>query len=181
MSPQRLSIAALAVIAFTSAPASRAQSNAQQPAPPPAAASSTATPPADSKPAAKAPAPKKVWTNEDMGNLTGPTYEAKPNQNSRQNSYRPQSYSGSANADYYRNQINALKSKIADIDAKLDNYEALAHGEAPGQGEKQTGVRITDSRYDIQALVAQKQKLQSQISDLEDQARHAGVEPGQLR
>ncbi len=116
-----------------------------------------------------------------MNSLTGPTYEADPNHNSRQNSYRPQSYTGSANADYYRNQINALKSKIADIDAKLDNYEALAHGEAPGQGEKQTGVRITDSRYDIQALVAQKQKLQSQISDLEDQARHAGVEPGQLR
>ncbi len=116
-----------------------------------------------------------------MGNLTGPTYDGKPNRGSRQNSYHPQSYSGSPNGDYYRNQINSLKAKIADIDRKLDNYEALAHGEAPGQGEKQTGVRITDSRADIQALVAQKQKLQAQISDLEDQARHAGVEPGQLR
>jgi hypothetical protein len=181
MSPQSLSIALLATIAFTFAPASRAQSTGQQPAPPPAAPASTATPPADSKPAAKAPAPKKVWTNEDMGNLTGPTYDAKPSANSRRNSYHPEYNSASANATYYRNQINTLKSKIEDIDRKLGNYEALSHGEAPGQGEKQTGVRITDSNADIQELLAQKQKLQSQISELEDQARHAGVEPGQLR
>jgi len=131
-------------------------------------------------PLATAPA-KKVWTNEDMGSLTGPTYDAKPNRASKQNSYHPQSTSGSPNGSYYRNQINSLKSKIDDIDRKLDNYEALAHGEAPSQGEKQTGVRISDSRADVQDLLAQKQKLQAQISDLEDQARHAGVEPGQLR
>ena len=116
-----------------------------------------------------------------MGSLTGPTYDANPNQNTRRNSYHPENYSPAANATYYRNQINSLKSKIDDIDRKLGNYEALSHGEAPGQGEKQTGVRITDSNADIQDLLAQKQKLQSQISDLEDQARHAGVEPGQLR
>src|SRR5271156_2298330 len=183
MSPQRLSIAVLAVLLFTFPPASRAQSTGQQatPAPASAAASGAATPSGDSKPPAKAPAAKKVWTNEDMGSLTGPTYDAKPNRGSRQNSYRPQSSSGSPNGDYYRNQINSLRSKIADIDQKLDNYEALAHGEAPGQGEKQTGVRITDNRADIQALAAQKQKLQAQISEVEDQARHAGVDPGQLR
>ena len=116
-----------------------------------------------------------------MGNLTGPTYDAKPNRGSRPNGYRPQSTSGSPNGTYYRNQINSLKSKIDDIDRKLGNYEALTHGEAPGQGEKQTGVRISDSRADVQDLLAQKQKLQAQISELEDQARHAGVEPGQLR
>jgi len=183
MSPQRLSIAVLAVLLFTFPPASRAQNTGQQPAPAPASApaAGAATPSGDSKPPAKAPAAKKVWTNDDMGNLTGPTYDAKPNRGSRQNSYRPQNYSGSPNGDYYRNQINSLKAKIADIDRKLDNYEALAHGEAPGQGEKQTGVRIADSRADIQALAAQKQKLQAQISEVEDQARHAGVEPGQLR
>jgi hypothetical protein len=183
MSPQRLYIAVLAVFLFTFSPASHAQNSGQQPAHAPASAPapSAPTPPSDSKPPAKAPAAKKVWTNDDMGNLTGPTYDSKPNGGSQQNSYRPQSYSGSPNGDYYRNQINSLKAKIAAIDQKLDNYEALAHGESPGQGEKQTGVRITDSRADIQALVAQKQKLQTQISELEDQARHAGVEPGQLR
>jgi uncharacterized protein involved in exopolysaccharide biosynthesis len=117
-----------------------------------------------------------------MSSLTGPTYDATPNPSSSwPHSTRPRSYSGSANADYYRSQINSLRSRIADIDRKIDNYEALAHGEAPGQGEKQSGVRITDSRADIQALVKQRQALQKQISDVEDQARHAGVEPGQLR
>ena len=181
MTPQRLSIAVLTVFLFTFPRASRAQNTGQQPAPAPASAPAAATPPADSKPPAKAPAAKKVWTNEDMGSLTGPTYDAKPNRASKQNSYHPQSTSGSPNGSYYRNQINSLKSKIDDIDRKLDNYEALAHGEAPSQGEKQTGVRISDSRADVQDLLAQKQKLQAQISDLEDQARHAGVEPGQLR
>jgi hypothetical protein len=183
MNPQRLSIAVLTVLLFTFPRVSHAQNTGQQPAPTPAstAAPGAATTSGESKPPAKAPATKKVWTNEDMGNLTGPTYDAKPNAGSRSNSYHPQSTSGSPNGAYYRNQINSLKSKIADIDTKLDNYEALAHGEAPGQGEKQTGVRITDSRADIQALVAQRQKLQAQISEVEDQARHAGVEPGQLR
>ena len=131
---------------------------------------------------AKPAAAKKVWTDEDMSSLTGPTYDATPNsKSSRPNSSRPRGYSGSANGDYYRNQINSLKAKIADIDQKIDNYEALVHGAAPGEGEKQSGVRITDSRADIQALVKQRQTLQKQISDMEDQARHAGVEPGQLR
>jgi hypothetical protein len=161
----------------------RAQTATHQPAPTPAPAAAPSTPPPapESKPPAK-PAAKKVWTDEDMSSLTGPTYDATPNQtSSRRNSTRPRGYSGSANGDYYRNQSNSLKARIADIDQKIDNYEALAHGEAPGQGEKQSGVRITDSRADIQALVKQRQTLQKQISDLEDQARHAGIEPGQLR
>jgi hypothetical protein len=181
MNPQRVSIAVLTVFLFTFPAAARAQNSGQQPAPASAAAPGAAAPSGDSKPPAKTPAAKKVWTNDDMGNLTGPTYDAKPNRGSRQNSYRPQSSSGSPNGAYYRNQINSLKSKIDDIDRKLDNYEALTHGEAPGQGEKQTGVRISDSRADVQDLIAQKQKLLAQISELEDQARHAGVEPGQLR
>src|SRR5580658_8705035 len=180
MTPQSLSITVLTAFMFTFPQATRAQNTGQQPAPAPAsaAAPAAATPSGDSKPPAKAPAAKKVWTNDDMGSLTGPTYDAKPNRGSRQNLYPPQSGSGSPNGAYYRNQINSLKSKIDDIDRKLDNYEALTHGEAPGQGEKQTGVRISDSRADIQDLIAQKQKLLAQISELEDQARHAGVEPG---
>jgi hypothetical protein len=187
MSPQRFSIAVLIVLVSTFAPGLRAQSTGQQSAPPPApaaAATNAPTPPpssADPKAPAKAPASKKVWTDDDMGSLTGPPYDSKSNAGSRRNSYQPQSPAGSPNGDYYRNQINSLKSKIADIDRKLDNYEALAHGEAAGQSEKVTGVRISDSRADIQQLVAQRQKLQAQISDIEDQARHAGVEPGQLR
>jgi len=183
MCPRRLFITSVIVFLSTFTTQLRAQTTPQQPAPAPAPATAPSTPPAtaDSKPPAK-PAPKKVWTDEDMSSLTGPTYDAPPNsKSSRPNSSRSRGYSGSPNGDYYRNQINSLKSRIADIDQKIDNYEALAHGDAPGEGEKQSGVRITDSRADVQALVRQRQALQKQISDLEDQARHAGVEPGQLR
>lgn len=184
MYPRRLSITALIMFLLLFTTQLRAQSAPQQPAPAPASASAPSTPPPaqESKTPAKPPAAKKVWTDEDMSSLTGPTYDAAPNsKSSRPNSSRPRGYSGTANGDYYRNQINSLKAKIAAIDQKIDNYEALAHGEAPGQGEKQSGVRITDSRADIQALAKQRQALQKQISDVEDQARHAGVEPGQLR
>ena len=116
-----------------------------------------------------------------MGSLTGPTYEATPNPNSRPGSSRQRSYSSSPNAEGFRNQIESLKAKIADIDRKLDNYNALAHGETVGSGESRSGVRITDNRVDIQDLVKQREALQKQISDVEDRARHAGVEPGQLR
>jgi len=184
MCPRRLLITVVVVFLSTFTTQLRAQSAPQQPAPAPAAASAPSTPPPapESKTPAKPAASKKVWTDEDMSSLTGPTYDATPNStSSRPNSSRSRGYSGSPNGDYYRNQINSLKAKIAGIDQKIDNFEALAHGEAPGQGEKQSGVRITDSRADIQALVKQRQTLQKQISDIEDQARHAGVEPGQLR
>ena len=183
MCPRRLFITAVLVFLSTFTTQLRAQTAPQQPTPTPAPAAAPSTPPpaAESKSPAK-PAAKKVWTDEDMNSLTGPTYDATPNsKSSRPNSSRSRGYSGSPNGDYYRNQINSLKSRIADIDQKIDNYEALAHGDAPGEGEKQSGVRITDSRADVQALVRQRQALQKQISDLEDQARHAGVEPGQLR
>jgi len=184
MCPRRLLITAVLVFLSTFTTPLRAQSAPQQPTPAPAAASTPSTPPPapESKTPTKPAASKKVWTDEDMSSLTGPTYDATPNsRSSRRNSSGSRGYSGSPNGDYYRNQINSLKSRIADIDQKIDNYEALAHGEAPGEGEKQSGVRITDSRADIQALVRQRQTLQKQISDIEDQARHAGVEPGQLR
>jgi len=159
---------------------SRAQSSTQQPAPAPASAPSTPSSAKDSKPAAKPPA-KKVWTDEDMGSLSGPTYKADRGAASGGNSYRPQTTSGASNADSYRNQISQLQRQIADIDAKIDNYQTLAHGEAPGQAQKMYGEHLPDSRGDIQALLDQKKALQKKIEDLQDQARHAGVEPGQLR
>lgn len=116
-----------------------------------------------------------------MGSLTGPTYDATPNSNSPRPYSRPRSSAPSPYAENYRNQINSLKTRIAEIDRKLDNFNALAHGETAGSGENRNGVRISDSRADIQALVKQREALQKQISDVEDQARHAGVEPGQLR
>ena len=116
-----------------------------------------------------------------MNSLNGPPYDSNSNSGKRSNSYRPQNNSAAGNATYYRNQINSLRTKIADIDQKIDNYQALAHGEAPGEGQKLYGERVGDSNANVQALQRQKEALQKQISDLEDQARHAGVEPGQLR
>lgn len=190
MRAKYLFLPALLTFSLFAATPLRAQSATQQPSSASAAAPAapdTKTPDtqtqdakSDAKPAPK-PATKKVWTNENMDSLTGPTYEADPNAQRRANRYYPRSYSAPNNATYYKNQIASLRTKIEDIDRKLDNYNALAHGEAPGQGEKNTGVRLTDSRYDLQALAQQREKLQKQISDLEDQARHAGIEPGDLR
>lgn len=183
MLPRRLNFPALLIFlsgALCATPL-RAQTATQPSAPSStaAAAPNAQAPPSDRKAPAK-PA-KKVWTNDDINSLSSSPDNSTPSPTTQPDSYRPRSNSGSRNPDYYRNQINSLKAKIADIDTKLDNYEALAHGETTGEGSKQYGTKITDSRADIQALVQQRQKLQAQISDLEDQARHAGVEPGQLR
>jgi hypothetical protein len=182
MNPRQLTLSGLLlfVSTFVFAPSSRAQSSTQQPAPAPASAPSTQPSATDPKTPAKPPA-KKVWTNEDMGSLSGPTYKPDRGAAPGANSYYPRTTSPAPNADYYRNQISQLQKKIADIDAKIDNYQALAHGEAPGQAQKMYSEHLPDSRGDIQALVDQKKALQKQIDDLQDQARHAGVEPGQLR
>src|SRR5271169_3810921 len=117
MCPRRLLITAVLVFLSTFTTPLRAQTAPQQPAPAPASASAPSTPPPapESKPPAKPAAAKKVWTDEDMSSLTGPTYDATPNsESSRPNSSRPRGYSGTANGDYYRNQINSLKARIAD-------------------------------------------------------------------
>jgi uncharacterized protein YukE len=149
---------------------SRAQN--QQPAPLPAAASETSGEPSQTP-------SKKVWTNDDFDSHAAAATAAKPAPKPKPAKSKPAS---GKNASWYRTQISKLNGQIADIDQQIASYQAALNGEPPpNQGVQEYHMRRADWQAEIQKLNKQKQDLLDRISALEDEARHNGIEDGQLR
>ncbi len=158
-------------------------------------------------PAAAKPKPKKVWTNEDMGNVTGTisvvgTAQQKPAPTpSRISSFQPAVPSagtpkqsatakgGDASVDprilaQLRQQLQKLQSSIDLLDKQIEQLKGAARGDS-----KNLGVLTSDpSSYSmepvpdqIKALEKKKSALQASMDQLLDAARASGIEPGQLR
>jgi len=143
----------------------------QQPAQAPAATSDTSGVP-------NQPAAKKVWTNDDFdphaAGAPKPAMAAKP---------KPAKTKPAAgkNANFYQTQIASLNKQIAGIDQQIASYQAALNGEAqPNPGLQEFHLRRGDWQGEIQKLTQQKQDLLGKVSALEDEARHNGIEPGQL-
>jgi uncharacterized protein YukE len=148
---------------------SRAQN--QQPAPVPAATSENSVEPSQT-------ASKKVWTNDDFD--SHPPTAAKPAVAPKPKPAKSKPASGK-NASWYRSQISKLNGQIADVDQQIASYQAALNGEpAPNQGVQEYHMRRADWQAEIQKLNKQKQDLLDKISALEDEARHNGIDDGQL-
>ena len=172
-----------------------------------AASGSTASGASASSAAAAKPKPKKVWTNEDMGDVTGTisvvgTAQQKPAPTpSRISSFQPAvpsagnpkqgatAKSGDASVDprilaQLRQQLQKLQSSIDLLDKQIEQLKGAARGDS-----KNLGVLTSDpSSYSmepvpdqIKALEKKKSALQASMDQLLDAARASGIEPGQLR
>jgi uncharacterized protein YukE len=160
----------LSLTSLTIAAPSRAQN--QQPAPSPAATSENSGQPTQ-------PATKKVWTNDDFDSHAATA--AKPAVAPKPKPAKSKPASGK-NAGWYRTQISKLNNQVADIDQQIASYQAALNGEPPpNQGVQEYHMRRADWQAEIQKLNKQKQDLLDRISALEDEARHNGIEDGQLR
>jgi uncharacterized protein YukE len=160
----------LSLTSLTIAAPSRAQN--QQPAPLPAATSENSGQPTQ-------PATKKVWTNDDFDSHAATA--AKPAVAPKPKPAKSKPASGK-NAGWYRTQISKLNNQVADIDQQIASYQAALNGEPPpNQGVQEYHMRRADWQAEIQKLNKQKQDLLDRISALEDEARHNGIEDGQLR
>ena len=136
----------------------------------PASESDTPNPPGK-------PAPKKVWTNDDFGAHAANSASKKP----KPANPEAKPAKGKSGA-YYRSQIQKLNSQIADLDTKIATYRAALNGEAQANAAlQQYHMRAADWPAEIANLTQQKQDLQAKITAIEDQARHDGIEPGELR
>jgi uncharacterized protein YukE len=159
----------LSLTSLTIAAPSRAQN--QQPAPSPAATSENSGQPTQ-------PATKKVWTNDDFDSHAATA--AKPAVAPKPKPAKSKPASGK-NAGWYRTQISKLNNQVADIDQQIASYQAALNGEPPpNQGVQEYHMRRADWQAEIQRLNKQKQDLLDRISALEDEARHNGIEVGQL-
>ena len=126
--------------------------------------------------------PKKVWTNDDLGNSGGRAQSSADPENRPAN--KPIS-AKSPNAQYaanLRKQIDKLQKQLADTDQQLADLKKFKDGESPG-GNMQLHKRYNMVPIDQQItdLQEKKKRIQAQLNALFDDARRKGIEPGQLR
>jgi hypothetical protein len=153
------------------------------------------------------PKPKKVWTNDDMGDVTGTisvvgTERPKPTPTvSRISSLQPvvpsagnakqaaTAKSGTDSVDpktlaQLKQQLQKLQANIDQLDKQIEGLKDASRGDS-----KNLGILKSDpSQYSmepvpdqIKSLEAKKSGLQAAMDQLLDAARASGIEPGQLR
>jgi len=156
--------------AAQTSPAAPADSSGQNAAPSAQAPDATAQPPA-----------KKVWTNDDVGELrrdsTISTFKsptAKP----------VKSGAKTANVDgktrWYQNQITRLQAQLPPIEDKMGQLQAALNGQTVNTVRTWGGVKPDDWRVELANLQKKHDDIDAQIATLKDQARHDGVSPNAL-
>jgi len=158
-----------------------AQPSQQSAAPPPAPAPSDAQDSKDSSAAKPQPPAKKVWTNENVGDLD-PHAGVSTVGNGKVSKLSPNS-SGPKNAQYYKNKITELKNQLPPLEKKIAEIEDTLNGKPTGDAKESTrsvGVSWDTWQHELTELKKKRDDILAQIAALEDEARHNGVDPNAL-
>jgi hypothetical protein len=156
-----------------------AEQNSNSPATTPAI---PATAPA-ANPAAPAtpPATKKVWTNDDMGDVhnhsmistfsgsSGKTANGKTTTGAKANGGKP-----------YATQIKALQAKLPPLDEQISQLQAVLNGNTVSSTRHYSGTKIDDWHDELVQLQKQREDIATKISSLQDEARRNGVPENQI-
>jgi chaperonin cofactor prefoldin len=181
MNHRTLAFFGAVAFAVSWSPAARAQnSQPAQPAQPvPPAQASPAVP---SQPAAQTPV-KKVWTNDDVGDLRDHSAistvgSAKPSSGK----LAPKNANASHNKDArsFHDQIAKLQAQIPPIDEKISALQSALSGNQVTEERHFSGVKPDDWKDEIARLQKQRDDIQAKIAVLEDQARHSGVATNEI-
>jgi hypothetical protein len=149
----------------------------------------TATSGQSTPPAGKTEKAKKVWTNEEVGNLQGTVSvvgTSRPGEHQSQSSQ--EGYGAAADPRRgkilrYRAAIGELRKKIDAVDqriAQLKNFKADNSGPSGGINPNR-GYNMVPLDEQVKQLEAKKKQLLASIEELENQAKKEGIEPGELR
>lgn len=179
MNPSRGALLATLCLSATLLSTARAQTaQATQTSSPPASQSSS-----QSAPAQQTPPAKKVWTDDDVGDLrdhstisTVGAANAKP----ASPSGRAVSTAKAKDAKWYQDQILKLHAKIPPLDDKIHQLQAALDGKTVNSLRTYGGVRADDWRDQLSRLQKQRDEISAKIAALEDEARHQGVPPNTL-
>ena len=180
----------LALSVATSATA-RSQAPSSSQTPPPAANSQSAPPQQQPKPA---PPPKKVWTNDNIDELHGhggvsvvggatPGGAPANAANTPGTHANQQPLPKEKDPDWYKKQLAPLYAKLDQLNTALANAESAVSGDTRGSATVSLGTtgNAATPQQQVAQLQQQQQQVQAQIDNLEDMARHNGIEPGALR
>ena len=133
------------------------------------------------------PAPKKVYTNDDLHGMQRGDVSVVGNSKAE----RPgrDSSTGKKDEQYWHNRAQRIRDQIADVDRQIADYMKAEQGAAnvgvssstpPPPGAYTLGAR-SRSTAQIQRLQNRKAALEQQMDQLQEEARRAGVPPGWLR
>lgn len=147
------------------------------------AAAPSATPQTNSNTApAENKKPKKVWTNDNVGSLSGPVSvvgESKTVSKTGSDSKADPQYIANT-----RKQLEKLQSQLDDTSkqlADLTDFSSGKTGITSGGYQINKGYNRVPVDQQISNLQAKKTQLEGKIQALLDEARKKGVEPGDLR
>jgi hypothetical protein len=156
--------------------------------------------------AAAKPKSKKVWTNEDMGDVTGTISVVGTEQpratttRSKISSLQSEAPSGSNGKQgttpksgdevdpkllaQLKQEVQKLQSSIDQLDKQIEQLKGLSRGDSKNTGglNADTWSYSTATIPDqIKTLESKRSALQTSLDNLMDAAREHGIEPGQLR
>ena len=152
-------------------------------------AAAQTSPPA-SPPASPSNGDTKVWTNDDLETLRAKAPVSAPGETSPA-AAKNQAPRGNHKQDdraekaqRYRKQLQPLYAELPKIDAEIDKMHRFEDGSYQATGGlwplRQPGMPLNPADQ-ITQLEKRKQQVLGRISQIEDQARHDGVLPGDLR
>jgi hypothetical protein len=126
---------------------------------------------------------KKVWTNEDIGDLhrnsvistfSGPAH-APSKTNEKANTAAK-----NKDAKPYQDQIAGLRAKLPPLDAKIAQLQDALNGNTVQETRTYGGNRIDDWHEELLKFQKQREDIEAKISVLQDEARHRGVPENQI-
>jgi hypothetical protein len=132
---------------------------------------------------------KKVWTNEEVGNLQG-TVSVVGTKGPGDGSGQTSTSGTRGTVDSRRGKILRYRAAIAELQKKIDAGDARitqlknfkADDSSPNGGiNPNRGYNMIPLDEQVKQLEAKKKQLLASIEDLENQAKKEGIEPGELR
>lgn len=115
---------------------------------------------------------KKVWTNDEMANVSGNVSVVGSSKSSEDNSsQQSQGTRGNAAADAgsFHNKLEPLRSQLNEIDQQIQ------------QMRNTKGAPRENVESQVQILQGKREKIQARIDEIEEDARRHGIQPGDLR
>ncbi len=145
------------------------------------AATNSTTPTTTTTPSATAPA-KKVWTNEDMGDVhKNSVISTFSGTNGKPGSAKPAGAAkGNKDAKQYQDQILKLQAKLPPLDEQISELQATLNGATVNSTRHYSGTKIDDWHEELVHLQKQREDIATKISALQDEARRNGVPENQI-
>src|SRR6267378_5663440 len=134
----------------------------------------------------QSPQPKKIWTNDDLKQLSqqGALETGKPDSGENSSdAVKNEPYRREKDPKWYFRQLEPLLQELTKVE---NNLRALS--EAKRSGKAGTGTIELDNEAagfttdgEITVLERRRDDLRKRIDDLEEQGRHKNILPGQMR